>query len=658
MSTHSSTSFTVRDLVAMGRVGVVMPAPCGTWAAVEVARIDEEGAKYVTDLWRVPVDGSTTAPIQLTDGESNDRAPGFRADGALGFLSNRKHDADEDDKPMIQIWCIPASGDDPVCLTNAPLGVTAFRFAAAADCLVWTASHLPGVADDAQRATQRAQGKAGTSARHYRTMPVRWWDQWLGPAVSALYIADGQGNDPRPITPEAELRSLHETEIQVSPDGQQVALIWKRPGIDRVPDAVLRVIDLTTGATRSLGDRPRVGHEHIRFSPDGGHIAAARHERQDQVLGAVELVVYDLHSGEEAIIGGDWIDWPEPVGWSADGAHIVLRMQINGRADVFSVCVDTGEVRPVCVQQGCHDGLVVAGDHVFGRHHALLEAPAPFVAPLASPSTGQRIADLARTPPDLTNLAQWTEFTVPADDGTPIQSILVTPSGPGPHPVLFWVHGGPISHFADWWHWRWNPLVFVERGYAVLLPNPRGSRGFGQAFIEGIWNNEWGAACFQDLMRVADALEQRPELDTARMGAMGASFGGYMMNWFGGHTDRFRCIVTHAGIFDMSAFYGTTDLPAFWNLEMGGSPYSDPDRHDRYSPHRFVGNWITPTLVVHGEKDYRCPIGDGLSLFEALQLQGVPSELLVFPDENHWIQRPPNIIVWHDAIIDFLDRHL
>ena len=225
-------------------------------------------------------------------------------------------------------------------------------------------------------------------------------------------------------------------------------------------------------------------------------------------------------------------------------------------------------------------------------------------------------------------------------------------------PTLLWIHGGPIMASGDGWHWRWNPLIPVAAGYAVALPNPRGSTGYGQAFIEGIWRNRYGAECYEDLMAVTDALEARPDLDETRIAAMGGSFGGYMSNWIGGSTDRFRALVTHASLFDFRAFYGVTDLPAFWALELDGTPYADPDAFERYSPHTRVHKWKTPTLVIHGERDYRVPLGEGLALFEALQLHGVDSELLVFPDENHWILKPRNAEVWYGTVLGFLDEHL
>jgi dipeptidyl aminopeptidase/acylaminoacyl peptidase len=201
--------------------------------------------------------------------------------------------------------------------------------------------------------------------------------------------------------------------------------------------------------------------------------------------------------------------------------------------------------------------------------------------------------------------------------------------------------------------------LLVAQGYAVALPNPRGSTGFGQEFIQGIWGNVWGDQCYKDLMAVADALCARADIDAQRTMAMGGSFGGYMTNWIGTQTDRFNCLITHASIFTMANFTGVTDHPAWWYLEMGGEdPYADSERFDRYAPLRHVKNWTSPALIIHGEKDYRCPVSEGLNLFEALQYHGVPSELLVFPDENHWILKPRNIVVWYRAVLEFIGRHL
>jgi dipeptidyl aminopeptidase/acylaminoacyl peptidase len=257
---------------------------------------------------------------------------------------------------------------------------------------------------------------------------------------------------------------------------------------------------------------------------------------------------------------------------------------------------------------------------------------------------------------------EWAEIesiTTKSTDGAMIQSWITRPKKPGKHPVLMWIHGGPIGMSGDGWHWRWNSLLAVAKGYTVVQPNPRGSTGFGQAFIQGIWGNVWGGQCYEDIMAVTDAIEKRADVDPTRIMAMGGSFGGYMTNWIGTQTDRYRCLVTHASIVTMASFTGVTDHPAWWYLEMGGeNPYTEPDKYDRYAPIRHITKWKSPTLIVHGELDYRCPIGEGLNLFEALQYHGVESELVVFPDENHWILKPRNIVAWYENVLGFIGKHM
>jgi dipeptidyl aminopeptidase/acylaminoacyl peptidase len=249
--------------------------------------------------------------------------------------------------------------------------------------------------------------------------------------------------------------------------------------------------------------------------------------------------------------------------------------------------------------------------------------------------------------------------TTKSTDGATIHSVITRPRGAKRAPTLVWIHGGPIGMSTDGWHWRWNALLAVAQGYVVVQPNPRGSTGFGQEFVQGIWGNVWGKQCYQDLMAVTDALEQRAEVGPGRVMAMGGSFGGYMTNWIGTQTQRYRCLITHASIVTMAQFTGTTDHPAWWYLEMGGeNPYADMAAFDRYAPIRHIDQWKTPVLIIHGEKDYRCPIGEALNLFEALQYHGVDSELLVFPDENHWILKPRNVIAWYRNVLDFLARHM
>jgi dipeptidyl aminopeptidase/acylaminoacyl peptidase len=326
----------------------------------------------------------------------------------------------------------------------------------------------------------------------------------------------------------------------------------------------------------------------------------------------------------------------------------------GGRVPVFRLDVPTDTTTRLTTE-GTHAALSLLPDGtVVGIRSRLSHPPAAFRLDPAGPVL------LAGSDFDGAAVAQVERFTVTSTDGAPVESFLLRPADHdgAPLPLVLWIHGGPISQFGDGWHWRWNPLELVSRGYAVAMANPRGSTGCGQPFIEGIWRNQWGGQCYADLMAVTDALAARPDVDGDRMAAMGGSFGGYMTNWIGANTDRFAALVTHASIFDLSAFYGVTDWPAWWALSQGTTPYESQQAFDRYSPHRGMGNWTTPTLVLHGEKDYRVPVSEGLALFEGLQLHGVPSELVIFPDENHWILKPRNIQSWYGTVGRFLDQHL
>lgn len=660
-------AFDVQRLISLGRVDAVALSPCGGWIAAAVARLDARGARYVRDLRRVPVDPAAGPPVRLTRGGGDDRAPCFRRDGSLGFLSDRnprEGEPEEGDADRSQVWLLPAGGGEPYPLTDEPLGVRAFRFAPAGDRLVVVAPVLPGVPHDEQRKTAAERKKHGPSALHYRRMPVRFWDHWLPEAAPHLIAYDEGGGGRRDLTPDAD-REHHEVQWDVSPDGARVAFTRARPAVDRVDERPLVVLDLATGAERVLGDVPRVDHERVRFSPDGGRIACSRHVRVDGALGRPRLYVYDLETGEGRDVAPDWDRFTHEIVWARAGDALLVTADDGGHVPLVRVDLATGEVvRVTAPEAGGSHGQIAAhpdGRRAVGVRHRLLHPPEPFAVDLAPGATPALLANLSGfDAAEGAAIADCSSFTVPGAGGDPVQSFLVRPAGAGdaPRPLLLWIHGGPIGMHADGWHWRWNPLVPVAAGYAVALPNPRGSTGFGQDFIEGIWNNAWGGACYEDLMAVTDALAARPDIDAGRMVAMGGSFGGYMTNWIGTQTDRFRCLVSHAGIYHLGAFHGVTDHPPWFALELGGPPHVDPEAFDRYSPHRFVTAWRSPTLIIHGERDYRVPIGEALALFEDLQARGVPSELLVFPDENHWILQPRNIAVWYRTFLDFVARHL
>ncbi len=651
-------ALTPQRLVDMSRVTAIAPSPCQSWAAVAVQRLNKDRAAYVSDLWRVSLVDDAPAAA-LTRGDWNDSAPAFNAAGALCFLSNRPADVSgkpsEDD--CAQVWSLPVHGGEPVVLTEEPLGVSSFACAKAADVLVVMASVLPGVPHDEQRKTSQDRRKHGPSARRYKRMPVRYWDHWIPEAAPHLVAyRDGARQD---LTPDFD-RELRRAEWTISPDGQSVVVTCASAiSVDRLHDTTIVFIDTQSGEHRSqaLPARRSVGSP--AFSPDGQTLALVHHQRQDDQMGPNWVELLNVATGQARPLTQGWDRWPGSLCWTPDGKALVTVAASDGASPVFRIDAEDGSVvqltTPQCAES--HSGLAVTDDAVVGVRSGLLQPPEPFILPLGQAGEPKLLATLSGvSAQQCRELADVEEIFVEAPNGIRVQCWVASPKGQGPHPTLLWIHGGPMGQWADVWHWRWNSLVAVEQGFAVAMPNPTGSIGFGQELIEGIWGNNWGGQCYLDVMAVADALEARP--DVGGVAAMGGSFGGYMTNWIGVNTDRFAALITHASLFDLRAFSSTTDAPAWWNLMYGQTPWKDAEKLNRYSPHAHVHNWKTPTLIIHGEKDYRVPIGEALSLFEALQFHGVESELLLFPDENHWILKPRNIVVWYEAVLSFMAEHL
>ena len=631
--------FDAARLVRLHRVTSVSASPDGAALAVCVQRLDDNDAGWVGDLWKLSASDAAVAPVPLTHGKANDTAPAWRGDGSLLFLSNRPTGKKGEGEPVNQVWCLPAAGGEPVVLTDEPLGVSAFRVAG--DTLAIVTQVLEGVALEKQRETAADRKKNGPSTLHYRRMPVRFWDHWLSEAVPHFVVFDTAGR--RDLTPAAG-RAFEQCSWDLAPDGAAIFASHARRGVDRVDDRTLVRIGMD-GSLSVMEAQEKFGVGVVAAGPDG-RVAVIGEDRDR--TGAPTLLVRLYEAGGSR----DFTEqWPSELVWSGDALYACVSE--GGHVPVVRIDVASGE-RTRLTGAGTHQGLVAISGGVAGLEHRISHPPEAWAWRDGKHGV---LAGLSGFDPTEA-LVTVEEVRVPGAGGTLVHSFVVAPIGEGSKPLLLWIHGGPISAYTDGWHWRWNPLVAASAGFVVALPNPRGSTGYGQAFVDGIWGNTWGGDCYTDLMAVTDALCTRADVDPARTAAMGGSFGGYMTNWIGASTERFRALVTHAGVFQLSAFHGVTDEPGWLALQQDGAPWQDLQRYDQYSPHRGIGRWRTPTLVVHGEMDYRVPIAEALSLFEHLDAHGVDAELLVFPDENHWILKPRNIEVWYRETLGFLHRHL
>jgi dipeptidyl aminopeptidase/acylaminoacyl peptidase len=671
-STGATSAFAdLSSFVALPRLGNLALSHDGTRLAVAVATLDPERKKWQSAIWEIDPSGQQQ-PRRLTRSAPGESSPAWTPDGALVFTSARP-DPDapagngEDPKPAL--WGLPAGGEARR-LVSRPGGIGAFLVAAdTGDVVVVADTMAGGSAQEDEERRRKERKDAGVTAVLHDQYPVRFWDHDLGPAAAHHFFAGRlpqeapAGELPQPVT----LRDL--TPGVVPPSGAGDACALSPDGsllarAERVPDGPagqrVRLVLTSTadGSDRVLVDDPLADVYDAAFSPDGSALVCQRETLSTyQEPPDYTLLHVDVATGRATEITAGFDRWPSAPQFSADGTAVFFLADEDGRHAIFRVPVDGGEPTRL-TGDGAYSDLQVArdGSALYALRSAFDSPPVPVrldpAAPLQEPVVLPHPGDIGPLPGTLH------ELEATASDGARVQSWLVLPddaTAESPAPLLLWIHGGPLMSWNSW-SWRWCPWVLAARGYAVLLPNPALSQGFGQDFVRRGWG-EWGAAPYTDLIAAVEAAEARPEIDADRTAAMGGSFGGYMANWVATQTDRFKAIVTHASLWDLDAFTGTTDSAYYWEKEWG-DPLQEPKRYEMNSPHRFADAIRTPMLVIHGDKDYRVPIGEALRLWYDLRKRGVPSRFLYFPDENHWVLTPGNAVVWYETVIAFLAEHV
>jgi dipeptidyl aminopeptidase/acylaminoacyl peptidase len=533
-------------------------------------------------------------------------------------------------------------------------------------------------ADDARLRKER--GDAGVTAILHESAPVRYWDHDLGPDQLRLFSvdqdrireADGSGAGKpgefaglRDLTPEPG-RALDEEAFELTPDGTSVLTGWWHWDPAGESHAELVTVDVATGKRRVLLSAPEYNFERPRVSPDGRLVVC---ERETQTTAErppdVTLVLLGVNgAGAAGETGRDLLPgldrWPGDAAWSPDSAAVYFAADDGGRRPVFRVDVQTGAVTRVTGDRGAYTDLNPAPDgrYLYALRSAVDSPPTPVRIDLSQDAAEAGPAALDCPGVPLALPGHLEEVEAAADDGQPIRSWLVLPRAASPAsqaPLLLWVHGGPMNSWNAW-SWRWNPWLMAARGYAVLLPDPALSTGYGQEFVARGYH-DWGARPLADIMAATEPVLARPDIDADRVGMMGGSYGGYMANWIAGHTYRFKAIVSHAGLWALDQMFGTTDHPMFWRPQFG-DPLTQPEMYEANSPDRHIERIRTPMLVIHGNKDYRVPVSEALRLWWDLSRHGLEAKFLYFPDENHWILTPGNARIWYETVFAFLAQHV
>jgi dipeptidyl aminopeptidase/acylaminoacyl peptidase len=687
-----TASFDLDTFLTEPRLAGLTLSPAGDRLVVGVSTAAPDGTRFRTALWSVDPTGDAP-PRQLTRSAPGESSATFARDGSLLFASARP-DPDAKDpgsEPPAALWLLPVDGGEARLVLAPGSGVQGVDVARDSGDLVVRAAIHPDAATLAEdREREQARRDAGVTAQLFESYPIRYWDAYLGPrepgrwllqaddlaaptapepgATSAAAGPDANpDDDTEAVEPGPEPRllargaTLHTAEGDLSPDGSAYVTAWHRHGEHRrrtnpgdlAADLVL--LDVATGDRRTLTDDGR-SYGSPAFSPDGSQVVAVASD-----LGAPDrpqedtLVLLDLGDGSLRDLAPGWDRWPSQPRWLPDGSAVIVEADDEGHRPLFRVDVSDGEVTRLTAD-GAYSDVCVApdGDHVYALHATIATPPRPVRLRTDAAEQDPQVlpAPVGRDP----EVGRVERVVAAADDGVDIGAWLVVPDdAEGPVPLVVFIHGGPLGSWNTW-HWRWNPHVLADHGYAVLLPDPALSTGYGRAFVERGWGR-WGDEPYTDLLAVIEATADRDDIDADRIAATGGSFGGYMANWIAGHTDRFRCIITHASLWALENFHGTTDLGLFWEREFG-DPYADATRYREHSPNRAIGDVRTPMLVIHGERDLRVPISEGLILWTDLVRHGIDARFLYYPDENHWILKPQNSRLWYETVLRFLDEHL
>jgi len=664
------TDFDVDSLLALPRLSSLRLSPDGRRLVVAVGGPDPEGKRMRSALWQVDPMGEAP-PRRLTRSAAGEAGGAeFLPDGSLLFTSSRP---DPDTKPdpdrkVHALWLLPSGGGEARLLAAPEGGLDGLATAREAAVVAFGAGMFPGAADfaaDAERG--KARKDAGVGALLFENdYPVRHWDHWLGPRRRRLFTATLADDPeaplpaPRDLEPDVAPNTFEEMGLALAPDG--AFLVAARNDASVLPGIRedLAVLDLTSGEARALtpGD---AWYEAPAVSPDGRAVAAIRTTfgSPDEAT-AVTLILVDLATGDQRTLTPDLDRWPESPVWAPHGDAVFFTADDDGHHPAFRVDLADGRVTRLTAAGALGDLCPTPDGGAIFALCSTIGSP-PRIVRLDARMPDQLPATLANGIPgsDVQGPGIVERLTARAADGTAVGSWLIRPADSSPEakaPLVVWVHGGPLGSWSSW-HWRWNPHVLAARGYAVLMPDPALSTGYGQAMVQRGWN-DWGGAPYEDVTAAVDAaLAERPDLDATRTALMGGSYGGYMANWVAGHTDRYRAIVTHASLWELRGFHGTTDSGAFWEREMG-DPYLEPERYTRQSPFEHLASIRTPMLVIHGEQDFRVPVSEALRLWTDLRRHGVEGKLLYFPDENHWILKPQNARLWYATVLAFLDEHI
>ena len=655
---QESRRFTVEDLLKVRRVGDPRVSPDGKHIAFTIGDVNWDANKVVTQIYVMTVDGGSMK--QLTNGASSATAPRWSPDGKkIAYTTSG------------QIWVMEGDGDHKDRVTSISTNAAGPVWSPDGKWLAFTSDVYPDCNDDDCNKKKDEAAESSKVKAHITTrLLFRHWDEWRDVKRTHVFVVSSKGGTARDLTPgdfdSPPYAAATGVDYSFSPDSKELAYVRNPDKVEATStNSDIYVLPLSGGAAKNITAGNHGYDVGPIYTQDGKYIIYRSEATAGFEADRWRLMSYNRATRVSTEIAKKFDLQVEEVTLSPDGNYAYFIAGERGRLPIYRVPLGGAEPQKM-VPNVSAGGLQITPDGktlVFAN--SSMAAPAEIYRADIDEGTVMPLTDANKNLLAPFGLKKAEEVDWQGAGGTKIHGFIVKPANfdaSKKYPLAVIIHGGPQSAFNDSWGYRWNPQIWANNGYVVFLPNPRGSTGYGQQFVNEISGN-WGAKPYIDIMNgVADVLRRNSFIDRNRIGAAGASYGGYMINWIEGHNNdprfRFKVLVSHDGVYNLESMYGATEELWFTDWEFKGTPWTNPMMYARWSPHKFVKSFKTPILIIHSELDYRVPFGEGLQLFTAVQRMGIDSKLLMFPDEGHWVLKPQNSQLWYHTVQDWMDKYL
>ena len=651
-------SYTIDDLLKVRRVADPQVSPDGKRVAFSVGDVNFDGNRVVNQIYVMSIEGGSMK--QLTTGDRSSSAPRWSADGKkIAYTTGS------------QVWVMDNDGDHKEQVTKISTGAAAPVWSPDGKWIAFTSDVYPDCDNDDCNKKRDEQADASKVKAHIVTrLLYKHWDEWRDVKRTHVFVVSSKGGTARDLTAgdydSPPYAAASGVDYAFSPDSTEIAFIRNPDKVEAIStNSDIYVMPLSGGAPKNITIRNRGYDAGPVYTRDGRFILYRSQATASFEADRWRLMAYNRAAGVSVELTKGFDLQVEDVVPSPDGSTIYFTAGDRGKSPVFKIPFAGGVPQKVLPNVFVSNLRITPDGKAFVFALSSMAAPAEIYTSNADGTGLTALTSVNSQLMSRANLKPAEEVEWTGALGKKIHGYIIKPTNfdaSRKYPLLVLIHGGPQSAWNDNWGYRWNPEVFANAGYVVFTPNPRGSTGYGQQFVNDI-SGDWGGKVYIDLMNgVADVLRRSPFIDRSRIGAAGASYGGYMVNWILGHNNdprfHFKVLVSHDGVYNLESMYGTTEELWFPEWEFKGTPWTNPAMYTRWSPHKFANNFNTPILIIHGELDYRVPIGEGMQLFTTVQRKGIDSKILIFPDEGHWVLKPHNSRLWYNTVLDWLDKYL